>query len=225
MTLAEWEPLTRNNPKNSVDTLQKQVDEYNKKKTWAKSRYDQAKEAIGQQQRPEPEALKAAMDQAELKMNKTRADFEKVRSLRETNDRVYQALAPKMEERSKVMARHRCLDELYNRLGGKVSGARMDLETFVQRYYLERILYAANRRFQEMSAGQFELRMRDADMAGVGKNRGLGSDGLFNCNGKGTGGADLIRRRVLYGSFIPGPWHGGSDPGKRSFSEPGCDVY
>ena len=173
MTLAEWEPLTRNNPKNSVDTLQKQVDEYNKKKTWAKSRYDQAKEAIGQQQRPEPEALKAAMDQAELKMNKTRADFEKVRSLQETNDRVYQALAPKMEERSKIMARHRCLDELYNRLGGKVSGARMDLETFVQRYYLERILYAANRRFQEMSAGQFELRMRDADMAGVGKNRGL----------------------------------------------------
>ena len=31
----------------------------------------------------------------------------------------------------------------------------MDLETYVQRYYLERILYAANRRFQEMSAGQF----------------------------------------------------------------------
>lgn len=49
----------------------------------------------------------------------------------------------------------------------------MDLETFVQRYYLERILHSANRRFQEMSAGQFELRMRDMDMAGVGKNRGL----------------------------------------------------
>ena len=49
----------------------------------------------------------------------------------------------------------------------------MDIETFVQRYYLERILYAANRRFQEMSAGQFKLRMKDIDKAGVGKNRGL----------------------------------------------------
>ena len=56
---------------------------------------------------------------------------------------------------------------------GNVSGSRMDLETFVQRYYLERILYAANRRFQEMSAGQFELRMYDLKKAGEGKNRGL----------------------------------------------------
>ena len=49
----------------------------------------------------------------------------------------------------------------------------MDLETFVQRQYLERILYAANRRFLEMSAGQFELRMYDLDKAGEGKNHGL----------------------------------------------------
>ena len=58
-------------------------------------------------------------------------------------------------------------------LAGNVSGSRMDLETFVQRYYLERILYAANRRFQEMSAGQFEFRMYDLEKAGEGKNRGL----------------------------------------------------
>ena len=54
-----------------------------------------------------------------------------------------------------------------------VSGARMDIETFVQRSYLERILERANRRFEEMSAGQFTLRLRDLDSAGVGKNRGL----------------------------------------------------
>ena len=49
----------------------------------------------------------------------------------------------------------------------------MDLETYVQRTYLEQILHAANRRFQEMSAGQFELRMTDLDKAGEGKNKGL----------------------------------------------------
>lgn len=52
---------------------------------------------------------------------------------------------------------------LYRMTSGNVSGSRMDLETYVQRYYLERILYAANRRFQEMSAGQFELRMYDLE--------------------------------------------------------------
>lgn len=50
----------------------------------------------------------------------------------------------------------------------------MDLETYVQRYYLEQILYAANRRFQDMSAGQFELRMIELDKAGEGRsNKGL----------------------------------------------------
>ena len=49
----------------------------------------------------------------------------------------------------------------------------MDIETFVQRYYLKRILMAANMRFQDMSAGQFELRMVGEDKAGEGANKGL----------------------------------------------------
>jgi exonuclease SbcC len=49
----------------------------------------------------------------------------------------------------------------------------MDIETYVQRDYLRRILTAANRRFLEMSSGQFELRMYDLDKAGEGRNHGL----------------------------------------------------
>ena len=78
-----------------------------------------------------------------------------------------------MEKRKAVVEEHARIDTLYRMTSGNVSGSRMDLETFVQRYYLERILYAANRRFQEMSAGQFELRMYDLKKAGEGKNRGL----------------------------------------------------
>lgn len=49
----------------------------------------------------------------------------------------------------------------------------MDLETYVQRRYLARILRAANARFREMSLGQYELRMTDLKRAGEGKNSGL----------------------------------------------------
>ena len=49
----------------------------------------------------------------------------------------------------------------------------MDIETYVQRQYLEHVLSAANRRLLEMSAGQYELRMYDLEKAGEGKNRGL----------------------------------------------------
>ena len=78
-----------------------------------------------------------------------------------------------MEKRKAVVEEHARIDALYRMTSGNVSGSRMDLETFVQRYYLERILYAANRRFQEMSAGQFELRMVGEEEAGEGRNRGL----------------------------------------------------
>ena len=68
-----------------------------------------------------------------------------------------------MEARKKVVDEHTKLDTLYRLVSGNVTDNRMDLETFVLRYYLEKILYAANRRFQEMSAGQFELRMVDVE--------------------------------------------------------------
>ena len=65
------------------------------------------------------------------------------------------------------------LTTLYNQLSGNVSGSRMDLETYVQRTYLERILVEANRRFYDMSAGQYELHLKNIEQAGEGKNKGL----------------------------------------------------
>ena len=78
-----------------------------------------------------------------------------------------------MEERSEVMHQYEKINGLYQLLSGNRKNSRMDIETYVQRHYLEQILEAANQRFQDMSAGQFELRMCDIDKAGTGKNRGL----------------------------------------------------
>ena len=86
---------------------------------------------------------------------------------------VYEEMAPRFESRRQLVEEHGRLDGLYRMASGNVSGSRMDLETYVQRYYLERILHAANRRFLAMSAGQFELRMVNLEKAGEGKNRGL----------------------------------------------------
>ena len=69
-------------------------------------------------------------------------------------------------------------------VSGNVKDARMDLETFVQRYYMDKILYAANRRFTEMSAGQYELRMISEEKAGSGRNRGLDLMVYSNVTGK-----------------------------------------
>lgn len=73
----------------------------------------------------------------------------------------------------KLIHKNHQLTTLYNQLSGNVSGSRMDLETYVQRTYLERILVEANRRFYDMSAGQYELHLKNIEQAGEGKNKGL----------------------------------------------------
>ena len=119
------------------------------------------------------EELTARQNQAQNRLDAVRIRLDTVKEIHRADLGAYQALAPQMEERGRLAAAYGRLDSLYTRLAGKVTGARMDIETFVQRYYLHRILWAANGRFREMSAGQFELRMYEETQAGEGKNHGL----------------------------------------------------
>lgn len=129
--------------------------------------------AIGERQRPVLEEKRSQAEKAEKILEASGQLRDGIRSVYQENQAVYDTLAPILADRKRLVEEHAKLDNLYRLVSGNVSGSRMDLETYVQRYYLEKILDAANRRFQDMSAGQFELRMYDLEKAGEGKNRGL----------------------------------------------------
>ena len=78
-----------------------------------------------------------------------------------------------LEDRHKISEDYECSKALFDKFAGKVSGSRMDIETFVQRYYLQQILQAANQRLAVMCDEQYELRMCELDKAGDGRNKGL----------------------------------------------------
>ena len=66
------------------------------------------------------------------------------------------------------------LQRLYEIASGTVRGQnKMDVETFVQRYYLSQVLVAANRRFTTMTAGQYELKLKEIKDTGKQRNEGL----------------------------------------------------
>lgn len=169
----KWKELTDRYQRNADKELQKEIDAYHKKKNMAESQSSTAKAAIGKQEKPILDVLKKEMEEADNKWREAEAVRARYGKEYDNNKNAYQMLEPKMEARKKVVDEHTKLDTLYRLVSGNVTDNRMDLETFVLRYYLEKILYAANRRFQEMSAGQFELRMVDVEHAGKGKNRGL----------------------------------------------------
>lgn len=65
------------------------------------------------------------------------------------------------------------VSKLHKWISGNVTNGRMDLETYVQRYYLQQILRYANTRFYAMTMGQYALRLMEDSKASTGKNKGL----------------------------------------------------
>lgn len=180
----QWKCVTESYDKADRQQFEEKIRQYQSKLSAAGKQKAVAEKAIDGRVKPDMEQLCSEQNVAEATWKKEQALYERYAEMYKTNHRVCEALMPKMAERSKIMEEHRRLDDLYNLLAGKVTGARMDIETYVQRYYLERILYAANRRFGEMSAGQFELRMCDITKAGEGRNRGLDLMVYSNVTGK-----------------------------------------
>lgn len=184
LTESQWKCVIDSYDKADRQQFEEKIRQYQRKLSAAGKQKAVAEKAIDGRVKPDMEQLCSEQNVAEAAWKKEQALYERYAEIYKTNHRVCEALMPKMAERSKIMEEHRRLDDLYNLLAGKVTGARMDIETYVQRYYLERILYAANRRFGEMSAGQFELRMCDITKAGEGRNRGLDLMVYSNVTGK-----------------------------------------
>ena len=166
---SEWKDLTEKYSKTDTADLQAKIDEHNTKKTAAESARKTAKEAIGDKECPHLKELEEAKNNAEKEFSDVKTILEQYKENLKVNLTAYNALSPEMEKRSVIMEEHSRIETLHNLLAGKVKGGKMDIETYVQRYYLEKILYAANVRFLDMSAGQFELRIIDIEKAGKGR--------------------------------------------------------
>lgn len=168
-----WQELVSGHTRQEPISLQEQLDAYNQACTAAQSRREAAVSAIDGAEKPVMETLTAQQEQCKDLLAQADHQLQQLTEAAKNDGRVHRFLCEKLQQRGEVMTQHKRLDDLYSLLAGKVTGSRMDIETYVQRCYLEQILFAANRRFRDMTAGQFELRMCDIDRAGEGRNRGL----------------------------------------------------
>ncbi len=169
----EWQQLTGRYSRQEAEELQQQVHDFRTRKAAAGQLQASAREAIGGQPRPVLDQLEQEAAETEAAWQAAQGARERLQTVYRTNRGAWGALEAQMESRRQAAEAYTRLDSLYRMVTGNVSGARMDLETYVQRYYLEQILEAANRRFRDMTAGQFELRMYSLEKAGEGKNHGL----------------------------------------------------
>ena len=130
------------------------------------------KEAANQPQPPAPlpqlEEQRLAADRTVNELNKTNNTVSARQTANQTIAENLNRLAKESEQ-----ARHKAdlLTHLYNTVKGKQAGkVNLSFEAYIQAYYFERVVEAANRRFEAMSEGRYLLRRRDDSVSISGKN-------------------------------------------------------
>ena len=168
-----WQALIREYSIADGESFQKEVQTYKEAINMLKGRQESQSKTIAERPRPDLQDLQTRQVSANKKWQELAQKLQSCQQQLASNQSVADALQKSLSARKGKLASAAHIESLYNRLSGKISGYRMDIETFVQRHYLKQILFATNRRFTEMSGGQFELRLIGISDAGQGKNRGL----------------------------------------------------
>lgn len=169
----QWQALTANYDAEEPDRLQKEVSDFDQKKNTAETQCTTAQSAIAGREKPDMAKLEAASKAAESALKEAADALEAAKHLRLNNEKVLEDLREGREPLAEACKAANTAQHLSDVMAGTESGNRMNLETFVQRSYMEKILCDANRRFRDMSNGQFELKLINVEDAGEGKNKGL----------------------------------------------------
>lgn len=170
---AQWQALTANYDAEEPDRLQKKVNDFDQKKNTAETQCTTAQSAIAGREKPDMAKLEAASKAAESALKEVSDALEAAKHLHSDNANVLKDLRKGREPLANACKAANTAQHLSDVMAGTESGNRMNLETFVQRNYMEKILCDANRRFRDMSNGQFELKLINVEDAGEGKNKGL----------------------------------------------------
>ena len=170
---AQWKSLTADYDAEEPDRLQKVVSEFDQRKSKAEGQCATAQNAIAGREKPDMAKLEAGSKAAESALKEVSNALEAAKHLHSDNAKVLKDLREGRDPLAKACQEANTAQHLSDVMAGTESGNRMNLETFVQRSYMEKILCDANRRFRDMSNGQFELKLINVEDAGEGKNKGL----------------------------------------------------
>jgi len=101
-----------------------------------------------------------------------------------SNKSALEQISAQHKEMTLAEKKHIIAAALSDTANGKLTGkARISFETYVQMYFLDRIVERANRRLLIMSEGQYELKRREYEKAEGNGQRGLELDVTDHYNG------------------------------------------
>ena len=168
-----WSLLVNEYKKSDRERFQNEINAYEGNMKAALGMVANLKEAVKDKEKPDTQSLEKDFAVADEAYNLLHTELEEIRADYRTDSEIHKQLNASLNGRGEAAREYGIINSLYSKLSGNVTGGRMDIETFVQRQYLEKILISANKRFSSMTGGQFELRTYEIEKAGQGTNKGL----------------------------------------------------
>ena len=128
-------------------------------------------------------SLEVRKESLESKKIELQQKYDNIRLCCETNRNSYENIKKAFDKQLLTEKRYGWLSELSDTANGKIKAkVKIDLETYIQMSYFDRILRRANQRFMIMSGGQFEF-VRKIDSSDNRSKTGLELDVIDHYDG------------------------------------------
>lgn len=134
----QWRQLAADYDAEEPDHLQKKVNDFDQKKNTAETQCTTAQSAIAGREKPDMAKLEAASKAAESALKEVSDALETAKHLHSDNARVLKDLRDGRDPLAKACKEANTAQHLSDVMAGTESGNRMNLETFVQRNYMEK---------------------------------------------------------------------------------------
>ncbi len=148
-------------PDDKMQAVSSEIDEYEHGVTALNASVSELQNTIGGETRRDIDGLRKAQDDSKARETLLRKELSELTVAFGANSDVLKnlkRLLPLREERVKYRA---MLEDMYATVSGqKKQATKLTLEAYVQRYYFERVVSAANERLDQLTSGLYKLRVK-----------------------------------------------------------------
>lgn len=159
-----------------LSKLEEDIQDYRKRVERNEYDIENFSERTKDKERIDITQMAQSREKTDVQLNEVSGEIKKCYSMLERNAASKAFIEEKFRIRKRLSRDYVLLKDLYDTARGKLSGKKINFQTYIQRYYFRQVINAANSRLLKMSGSQFLLRCREIENLSSQGEAGLDLD-------------------------------------------------